>query len=696
MPDATAHKHGLNACEKVVLHHSVSSSLTGGSIRTDQMLLLKPSWLLCSEAAWNSMEPNYNALSRPSFHRRDRFWLAPDHIVDPRVNHKPREKAVIEKCERIAREMELGDNYNPPNTTIMHTDFYRKRCQPGQLVIGADSHTSSAGGLGALAVGMGGTDVLMQIVTGETFIKMPEVICIQFVGRPPLGLGGKDVILGVLGQLRRNTVASERFVEFTGEGMKYLSCDARFAICNMVTEFGGIGALAVPDAVTADFISRRPERKHKSEALFFRPDKNARYAGEYQIDLSKLEHFVALYPSPDNVIPVSQANIPEIQGCFIGACTTTEEDLILGGLVLREGLKAGLDPVARGIRRVTPGSIAITEKLRRIGLIDVYERAGFVVGAPGCSYCVGMGADKAGNGEVWLSSQNRNYRDRMGPGSIANLASAATVAASSFSMSLRSPQSLLNGIDFNEYDRLRNYSADSNFVAEHVTYVEPFPTGRAEILSQNSAVHTPSAEEAQTSPSLPNVIQGNIQRFGDSIDTDSIAPTEICLDPTPEKLAHGAFLHRKPDFYDLAQAGATILVAGSAFGTGSSREQAPKALIAAGIKAVIAKSFAFIYGRNQANNGLLGIKVQHDRFYDLAQEGIKLTIDVQRRVIECKDVQFHFYLDPIEESLLAAGGLLKMYNLYGSTLFKNLQDKTSSREEISYHLTESGNSKLEW
>ena len=412
---AMASQHGLSACQKVLIHHSIGLS-DPDYVPPDKVLLLQPSWLLCSEAAWNSMEPGYNAIGRPSFHRKDRFWLAPDHLVDPRVNHRPREKGIIEKCERIAEEMSLGDNYNKPNITIMHTDFYRKRCQPGQLVIGADSHTGSAGALGALAIGMGISDVLMQIVTGKTFLKMPEVICIRFVGTPPPGFGGKDVILGILGQLKRNTVAAERLVEFTGDGLRHLSCDARFAICNMVTEFGGIGAMVVPDAITAEYIARRPERRHKSDATYFQPDANADYVGTYEIDLSKLEHYVALYPSPDNVVPVSEAELPELQGCFVGACTTTEEDLILGALVLREGLKSGLRPTDKGLRRVTPGSMDITDKLERLGLASVYEEAGFTIGAPGCSYCVGMGVDKAAAGEVWLSSQNRNYRDRMGPG----------------------------------------------------------------------------------------------------------------------------------------------------------------------------------------------------------------------------------------------------------------------------------------
>jgi homoaconitate hydratase len=183
------------------------------------------------------------------------------------------------------------------------------------------------------------------------------------------------------------------------------------------------------------------------------------------------------------------------------------------------------------------------------------------------------------------------------------------------------------------------------------------------------------AQEQSAAGSLPRLIRGRVQRFGDNVDTDSIAPTEICLgSPTPDKLARGAFCHSRPEFYELAQAGATVVVAGTAFGTGSSREQAPKALLAAGIKAVVARSFAFIYARNQANSGLLGIKVRDDRFYELAREGIEVDIDIERRVVVCSGEKFDFRLDPIEERLIAARGLLKMYDLHGNALFKHLQD----------------------
>lgn len=125
---------------------------------------------------------------------------------------------------------------------------------------------------------------------------------------------------------------------------------------------------------------------------------------------------MARYPKPDDVVPVSEMQGTKLQGCFIGACTTAEEDLVLAALVLEEGLKRGLKPVKQGKRRVTPGSRPILHHLRKSGLADVYEQAGFEIGVPGCSYCVGMAADRADEGETWLSSQNRNFENRMGPG----------------------------------------------------------------------------------------------------------------------------------------------------------------------------------------------------------------------------------------------------------------------------------------
>lgn len=117
----------------------------------------------------------------------------------------------------------------------MHTEFVRERAQPGMLIIGADSHTCSAGAVSCLAIGMGATDVCMPLVTGQTWFTVPKTVQLRMINKPPRGVGGKDTILYILKQFKRNTIASDRVVEFTGPGMKYLSCDARFAISNMCT-----------------------------------------------------------------------------------------------------------------------------------------------------------------------------------------------------------------------------------------------------------------------------------------------------------------------------------------------------------------------------------------------------------------------------------------------------------------------------
>lgn len=665
-----ADRQPMNVCQKILLQHAVN--LGDQSVEPGKVIRICPDWFLASEVAWFGMNKSYERMGRPGFKRKDRFWLAGDHVVDPRVNHRPYERSLIDACDRIAEELNLGDNYAGHNTTIMHTEFYRSRCQPGMLVFGADSHTSSAGALGSLAIGVGITDMVLQLITGETYLEVPDVVRINFINEPPLGVGGKDVILGVMRQLKRNTFAAGRLVEYTGEGLQFLSSDARFAIANMTTEFGGIGACVVPDGVTLDYVASRRDPHHRSSGVYFRPDVDAPYVATYDVDLSKLDHFVALYPSPDNVVPVPEAQdrLSQLDGVFIGACTTTEEDLILAGLVLREALARGYKPVKRGLRRVTPGSTSIVNRLKQVKLLEQYENAGFQIGAPGCSYCVGMGVDKAGEGEVWLSSQNRNYRDRMGPGSFANIASAATVAISSFSMSLQNPAEIFSAIDMNEFDELRSYHRGTPRPTP--TYSEPeVPASSVPSYTHDHDTRFPPEKETTK---LPDIIRGRIQRFGANVDTDSIIPTDKCHSHlSPDEVALGAFCYTRPHFYDRAQSGCNVLVAEESFGCGSSREQAPKALMWAGIEAVIAKSFAFIYQRNQVNNGLMGIKLQDDSFFQVAQEGKDIVIDIKNRQIHCEGKSFIFGLERIQEQLLREGGLVRTYERYGPSLFARLQ-----------------------
>uniref|UniRef100_K3WIL7 Aconitase/3-isopropylmalate dehydratase large subunit alpha/beta/alpha domain-containing protein n=1 Tax=Globisporangium ultimum (strain ATCC 200006 / CBS 805.95 / DAOM BR144) TaxID=431595 RepID=K3WIL7_GLOUD len=655
-PSTTPSTNGrrpLTLPEKILTHWAVG--LTKPEVEPGQMLCVKAQWTLACEITWKSMDKTYQDMGRPRIWRNDRFWLAVDHTVDPRVNHLPTQQMMIKASEDFAKEAGLT-NFQPPNTTILHTEFYRQRAQPGQIVVGADSHSCSTGGLGAFAIGLGAADVVMPLVTGETWIKVPETVKIEFVGNPPIGMGGKDVMLYTLGVLKCNTVAIGRCVEWGGN-ISALSCDARFAISNMTAEFGGIAGVFPADERTAAYIGARDA--HKDDALYFRADEDAVYAEKFQINLDNLEPQVALYPSPDNVKPVKEVVGMALDGCFIGACTTAEEDLVLGALVLEACMKAGMTPVARGQRRVTPGSQIIINKLREHGLLAIYEQAGFTVGAPGCSFCLGIAADVAGENEVWLSSQNRNYRNRMGRGSIANLASAITVAASSFSMTVTDPTPFLKLIDEEKFHKLVPRGAAATFEVS-----EPVP----EIATPNAGDSEDGANEGLAT--FKSQIKGRAQVFGDNIDTDAILPGEYLTENDMEKLGKVAFLHTNPDFRDKVKEGQNIVIAGHGFGCGSSREQAVTAMKGAGVQAIIARSFGYIFSRNYQNFSLMGIQLNDDHFYELATENAEITLNMTGRTIEVGGETFRFNMSLFEERLLAGGGIMPLYKKFGNKLFR--------------------------
>jgi homoaconitase/3-isopropylmalate dehydratase large subunit len=432
----------MTLAQKIFAQHVLGQKPEGG-LEAGDVVRVGIDWILASELSWQvsdpycsygktmklrnvqGMERVHKELGSPGVWRNDRFWLAGDHVVHPAALSHPKIQGLVKAAETAKKQFKMTE-YQGMNYTIMHTEFVRERIEPGMLALGSDSHTCSGGAVGCLSIGLGGADVMMALSVGETWFKIPDSIFIEFVGQPGFGMSGKDVILYILGELKRNTVAAERIVEFGGEGLKHLSIDARFAIANMCTEFGAITGIFVPDQVTKEYISRRRRKANKTNSLYFQPDSDAQYAGRYTIDLSKVESSIAVYPNPDDVVAVSNMAGKSLDGVFIGACTTTEEELVLAALVLKAGLAKNL-PMAQGKRHYVPGSLPIVEKLKSLKLLEIYEAAGFTRGPPGCSYCVGLSAEKANAGETWLSSQNRNFQNRMGPGKCPSSAGPSSV-----------------------------------------------------------------------------------------------------------------------------------------------------------------------------------------------------------------------------------------------------------------------------
>jgi len=650
----------MTLTQKILAHHA--ANLERPWVQAGDILRVRVDWTIASELAWNGMDRTYSMLGRPKIHNPDRFYLAVDHTVDPvTLANDARTRKLAELSRAFAKESGLKHFYDA-NVTILHTRFYRNLVQPGEIVLGADSHTSSHGGLGAFAVGLGGADITVAMTLGETWLEVPEAIAVDYEGEVPFGITGKDVILRTLGALGRNTVAMERSVEFRGAAAHRFSTDMRFTICNMTAEFGGLNGIFEADEVVAAWLAQR-RRGYNDSALYFRADDDAPYLAHYPIDLSTLAPQVAKPFSPDNVFDVTELAGEPLDGAFIGACTTTEEELALGALVLEAAMADGAmpTPMESGRRIVVPGDLLIREHFDKLGLWAIYERAGFVVDPPGCSMCLGVASRKAGKGETWLSSQNRNFENRMGEGSLAWLSSAATVAASALDMRLADPRALLARVD---RERLATILQRGGARAvPEITTAEPSMT------VEKSASHVTRGGGANT------VVRGAVQRFGDAVDTDAIIPGEFCHLTSTEALGEKAFYYVRPEFRERARQGATIIVAEEGWGSGSSREMAVWALQGAGIQVIIAKSYAFIHKRNLVNEALPFLTIQDPAFYALATEGAELEVDLSTGQVRDVSSGQTFEAQGVTQmvrALQAEGGLVPAVQRHGADVFSVL------------------------
>ncbi len=649
----------MTLTQKILAHHA--KGLTRPYVEAGDILQICVDWTIASELAWNGMDRTYQALGRPKIHDAQRFFLAVDHTVDPVTLATDARAQRLTKLSRdFAQESQIRHFYDA-NQTILHTKFYRDLVQPGQVVLGADSHTSSHGGLGAFAIGLGGADVTAAMVLGQSWIEVPEAIAIEYHGEPPFGIGGKDIILKTLGTLGRNTVAMERSVEYRGESVRGFSTDMRFTIANMTAEFGGLNGIFEADGMVATWLAQRPS--DNTEALFFRADEEAPYVERHPIELSRLGPLVAKPFSPDNVMQVEAAVGMPLDGCFIGACTTTEEELVLSALVLEQAMKGRPSIPPSRTRLVVPGDLGIQGRMQSGGLWQIYEKAGFRIGAPGCSMCLGVASEKALPGEVWISSQNRNYENRMGAGSLAWLASGVTVAASSVDMRVADARPLIERIDRQRYDAL--LFRDRVARVPEIRISEP-NVSVSSVLSQQGA----SADLSRG-----RTLSGRVQRFGDHVDTDAIIPGEFCHLTKLEELGEHAFHHVRPEFHRRAREGQSIVVAGEGWGSGSSREQAVWALIGAGIKAVVAKSYAFIHKRNLVNEALPYLVVRDEAFHSLAREGDELSIDLAAGEVTHLLSGRSFKAEkpsPIVRALQQQGGLVPAIKNLGPGVFEAL------------------------
>ena len=306
---------------------------------------------------------------------------------------------------------------------------------PGEVVIGADSHTCTYGALGAFATGMGSTDIAAAMATGDIWMKVPPTIKLVYNGKLEKWVGGKDLILHTIGDIGVDG-ALYSAMEFCGEAIESLSIDGRFTMANMAVEAGGKAGLFGVDNKTQLYVKSRAERPY----LVYEPDSDAEYSRVIEYDVSTIEPQVALPHSPANSQPISKLKNIKINQAVIGSCTNGRlEDLRLAAQILK-GNK--VHPEVRCI--VIPGSQQIYLDALIEGLIETFVRAGAAVSTPTCGPCLGGHMGVLADGEKCVSTTNRNFVGRMGsPRSEVYLANPAVAAASAITGKITSPGELV-------------------------------------------------------------------------------------------------------------------------------------------------------------------------------------------------------------------------------------------------------------
>jgi 3-isopropylmalate/(R)-2-methylmalate dehydratase large subunit len=305
---------------------------------------------------------------------------------------------------------------------------------PGDVVVGADSHTCTYGALGAFSTGMGSTDIAAAMATGDIWMKVPPTIKFVFHGKLGKWVGGKDLILYTIGQIGVDG-AIYAAMEFTGEAIDSLSMDGRFTMANMAIEAGGKAGLFRVDSKTLDYVKSRAKRKYQ----VYEPDKDAEYSQVFEWDVTDMEPQVSFPHSPANTKPVSQASNIEIDQSVIGSCTNGR----LSDLRLAAGILKG-KKVHPGVRCIViPGTQSVYLDALKEGLIETFIEAGAAVSTPTCGPCLGGYMGVLAAGEKSISTTNRNFVGRMGSTkSEVYLANPAVAAASAITGRITNPEEL--------------------------------------------------------------------------------------------------------------------------------------------------------------------------------------------------------------------------------------------------------------
>ncbi|MGD0407081.1 MAG: aconitate hydratase [Candidatus Bathyarchaeia archaeon] len=541
-----------------------------------------------------------------------------------------------------------GIVFSRPGNGICHQLYLERFAQPSLTLLGSDSHTPTAGGMGMIAIGAGGLDVAAAMAGEPFYLEMPSILGVKLTGKLSPFVSAKDVILQVLKEL---TVKGgvNKILEYFGAGVKTLSVPERGTIANMGTETGATTSIFPSDETTRLFLRGQGRENQWTE---LKADDAVKYSEILDIDLKTVEPLIALPHSPDNVKPVTEVEGTPVDQVCIGSCTNSSlRDLKIVSALLK-GKKIS-DNVSLTI---SPGSRQALQNLAATGELEPLIQSGARILENACGPCIGIGQAPTTEG-VSLRTFNRNFKGRSGTQNAkVYLVSPETAVASAITGEITDPRKL------GKYPEI---SLPERFVLSDNMFI--YPTTKA----TSRVVMGPNIKPLPSFKPIPDRLTGEVLlKLGDNVSTDDILPggTEIMsLRSNIPEISKYTFCCVDKTFASRAlEKNGGFLVGGENYGQGSSREHAALAPKYLGVKAVIAKSFARIHMANLVNFGVLPLTFTVKQDYSGIAQGDVLDLDVKdlnerllvKNLTKNTKIEVALSLSELEKGIVKAGGKL--------------------------------------
>ena len=634
---------GNTIAEKIIKRHLIS-----GQMVTGQEIALKIDQTLTQDATGTMAYLEFETMGIPQV--KTEFSIA-------YVDHNTLQCGFMnaddhQYLQSVAAK--YGVRFSRPGNGICHQLHLERFGKPGKTLIGSDSHTPTGGGLGMLAFGAGGMDVAVAMGGGAYYINMPKMFKVELTGRLRPFVTAKDAALKLLEILSvKGGVGA--IIEWGGEGAKTLTVPERATITNMGAELGATTSIFPSDEQTRLFLKAQGR---EADFVPLESDPDAHYDRVIPIDLSALTPLIACPHSPDNVVEVSTLKDTKVDQVCIGSCTNSSLADMLKVAAILKG-----KTIAPGVNlSVSPGSRQVLSMLAACGALNDILASGARLLECACGPCIGMGFSP-NSGGVSLRTFNRNFLGRSGTKDAqVYLVSPETAAASALTGYITDPTTLPPIPDIRLPER---------FVIDDSSVLQPLPPAEA---AEAVVVRGPNIKPFPKGKPVGDEISAQlVLKVGDNITTDHIMPAGSKVLPYRSnipKMSEFCFEVCDPDFPARAKAaGSGIILGGSNYGQGSSREHAALVPMYLGIRAVVTKSFARIHVANLINAGILPLTFENEADYDKFTQGDKLTISgilegmdtgfVTMKNETGEQVRLHCNLTQRQKEILLAGGLLE-------------------------------------